>query len=695
MGETTDGTDEVDGSGVSSIGRKRGVRVSGKYMPPLDWERVEMKHAASSPGHSHLHRPGLSIVTGTPTAAPAQPAVAEEQVENGKQEGNSKKEEKSEEEWETGSANEEAKTRRIFVSKTGISKDTIEELKALLKESPLVTSRQKASSKSSLPQSVAVKNWEEKSKEEAGKPAADSKAYSETPGLQNGQKPSEVSAKDEPPTRAVETPHVQIQENANVKPSALISSALPGRTDGRLESKHDPALSSHVPGSIKELVPTNNSTLSQVGSMIEQVKQQITREDIRFIRFEASDLNGISRSKTIPARFFQEKVLHGVPIPRGYLEQLLSSKENEADSNYHGDILLMPDIATFRVLPWAEKTARVICDSCSVTSRPLLTDPRQVAKLQLDQLRALGFALRSSFTYEFCLYTFAQALDAPATFPAATLLNNHHQGFVQELIEGMYGAGVDIESFSSSWGPGQMEVTLRAEFGMGAADNAFAFRTGVKELAKKHEHAASFFMPLGFANLGPLSHGLWDAGGRRNLFCNKPGAAGLSALGQRWLAGLLQHAAALSCLVAPGVRCRKWRGPGPREGVVQVTCGSNDNTCAFNTKWHGGSGAHLENRLASAVANPYIVLAATVAAGLDGLRAGLSEDGEQVAPTLQPAKAYTIPLQLEDALDALEQDQCIQSALGETFTQYFIAVKRFELKTQAPDGEDKYLEYFI
>ncbi|XP_069744352.1 lengsin isoform X2 [Narcine bancroftii] len=412
----------------------------------------------------------------------------------------------------------------------------------------------------------------------------------------------------------------------------------------------------------------NSSNPSEVDFMIEQVKQQITREDIRFIRFEASDLNGISRSKTIPARFFQEKVLHGIPMPRGYLEVIPSPHENEADhSGADEDILFMPDISTFRVLPWAAKTARVICDPCTVTGSPLLTSPRQVARLQLDHLRGLGFALRSSFTYEFCLYGFAQAPNTNATLPAATLLDNHDQSFVHELIEGMDGAGVVVDSFSSSRRPGQMEVTLRPEFGMGAADNAFAFRTGLKELARKREHAAGFSAPCsGPGNRGALTHSLWDARGTRNLFSDGQAAQGLSNAGRRWRAGLLQHAAALSGLALPGVGIP--RAPG-------LGCSGSR---ALHAKLHAGGGARLENRLASAVANPYLVLAATVAAGLDGLRGAAAADG---------ATTSTVPVRPEDALRELERDHCIQRALGESFAQYFIAVKRLELKTQAPDGE--------
>ncbi|XP_059501509.1 lengsin [Stegostoma tigrinum] len=664
-------------------------------MPPLDWERVERKYISRSLGHSYLPKSGLSLVSGTQLHKPARTSMTDEQCENRKcnqyGDNNKKQEESSIEGWET---NNEEKAQGISVSKIGISKETMDELKAVLKESPLITSRQKVNNITSCSTSdLNGQNLEEKPREEEGKSPIASKAQSSSPREQTAQKSSRQVAGDELLKQVVAISNTQNSEN--IKPFVLKASELPSHVDSGLDTKHDP--SSYVTVNMRDLPMINSVTPSQTSTTVEQVKQQITREDIRFIRFEASDFHGISRSKTIPSRFFQEKAFHGVPLPRGYLEIALDPKENGMNHpSFNSDILLMPDISTFRILPWAVKTARIICDSCSITGGPLLTSPRQIAKLQLNQLRAYGFTLYSTFTYEFWLYSFTQTLNTPASFPAATLLNNHDQNFVQELFNDMYGAGVDIESFSSSLGPGQMEVSIRAEFGIGAADNAFTFRTGIKELARKHNNAASFFTPSGFGNSGTFSHSLWDANGRQNLFCDSTAAQELSGIGKKWQVGLVQHAAALSCLVAPGPRCRQRYSAGKHEGVVDVTCGSNDNSCAFNAKFHGGGGARLENRLASAMANPYVVLAATVAAGLDGLRRDSSENSTQAAPILHPLKPCSIPVRLEDALIALEHDYCIRRALGEPFIQHFIAVKRFELKTQTLDGEDdKYLQYFI
>ncbi|XP_012505732.1 PREDICTED: lengsin [Propithecus coquereli] len=442
----------------------------------------------------------------------------------------------------------------------------------------------------------------------------------------------------------------------------------------------------------------------QLSSRMKHIKQAMAKNHLQFVRFEATDLHGVSRSKSIPAHFFQEKVVHGVYMPRGYLELIPNPRDNEVNhiraTCFNSDIVLMPELSTFRVLPWAERTARVICDTFTVTGEPLLTSPRYIAKRQLNQLQDSGFSLLSAFIYDFCIFGVPEIINSKTiSFPATTLLNNHDQPFMQELVDGLYHTGANVESFSSSTRPGQMEICFLPEFGISSADNAFTLRTGVKEVARKYNYIASFFIETGFCNSGILSHSLWDVGGKKNLFCNSSGVEQLTVTGKKWLAGLLKHSAALSCLMAPAVSCRKRYAKESKDqkDSVPTTWGYNDNSCAFNIKCHGEKGTRIENKLGSATANPYLVLAATVAAGLDGLH-GSDEvlAGPDESTDLYPSKPSEIPLKLEDALVALEEDQCLREALGETFIRYFVAMKKYELENEETDAErNKFLEYFI
>ncbi|XP_068824540.1 lengsin [Capricornis sumatraensis] len=449
---------------------------------------------------------------------------------------------------------------------------------------------------------------------------------------------------------------------------------------------------------------TRVSTAPQLSSRMKHIKQEMAKNHLQFVRFEATDLHGVSRSKSIPAQFFQEKVIHGVYMPRGYLELIPNPKDNEVDhiraTCFNSDIVLMPELSTFRVLPWAKRTARVICDTFTVTGEPLLTSPRHIAKRQLSQLQDAGFSLLSAFIYDFCIFGVPEIINSKTiSLPASALLNNHDQPFIQELVDGLYHTGANVESFSSSTRPGQMEICFLPEFGISSADNAFTLRMAVKEVARKYNYITSFFIETGFCNSGILSHSLWDVDEKKNMFCSSSGIEQLTIPGKKWLAGLLKHSAALSCLMAPAVSCRKRYSKESKDlkESVPTTWGYNDNSCAFNIKCHGEKGTRIENKLGSATANPYLVLAATVAAGLDGL---YSDDGVLSGPEnstdLHQAKPSEIPLKLEHALMALEEDQCLRQALGETFIRYFVAMKKYELENEETDAErNKFLEYFI
>uniref|UniRef100_A0A8C9AAH0 Lengsin, lens protein with glutamine synthetase domain n=1 Tax=Prolemur simus TaxID=1328070 RepID=A0A8C9AAH0_PROSS len=134
----------------------------------------------------------------------------------------------------------------------------------------------------------------------------------------------------------------------------------------------------------------------QLSSRMKHIKQAMAKNHLQFVRFEATDLHGVSRSKSIPAHFFQEKVVHGVYMPRGYLELIPNPRDNEVNhiraTCFNSDIVLMPELSTFRVLPWAERTARVICDTFTVTVSGMSVGRKTCSAtvLALSSSRSLG-----------------------------------------------------------------------------------------------------------------------------------------------------------------------------------------------------------------------------------------------------------------------------------------------------------------
>lgn len=682
--------DQIDGTGMSLDNRRR-VRVTGRYVPPSEGK-------AGGPCIIHTP-PSFSIPPDSSTVISIgpRPHRRQDQVDEPRT-GEPPVQRGEEEDW----TREAAPQPRVSYCETGVPRHTMEELKSILKDSPLVSIQRRVDGKPGSPYTYLQGGGASGS----GRPERPERPERSVDDGKAGRMFSTFKPQSDASRRGPDS-----REGMSIQPHPTVDSSSPFRADAN--TNKPPGFRTHTQASGGSWGETGGSSAENRSetevfwnqrfiSAMEQIKQQIARENINFVRFEATDLHGVSRSKTVPVRFFHEKAVYGVPMPRSYLELTLSPKSNEVDNastaNFSSDVLLIPDLSTFRVLPWAEQTARVICDPCTVAGNPLRTSPRLIAKQLLGQLQAMGFSLHSSFTYECCVLGAPDRI-GPKTlmFPATTLLSNHDLPFFQQLVDSMYCMGADVDSIASASGPGQMEINLRPEFGIAAADSAFTFRTGIKEMARKHSYIASFFTDDGLYNAGVLSHSLWDANGRRSLFHSGDKAGELSEIGRKWLAGLLSHSAALSCLMSPGLGCRSHIAKTIKDPkrVLCATCGCNDNSASFNIKCHGGRETHIDNKLGSAMANPYIVLAATVAAGLDGIKRGLSADGSlSKAPSQQ--KEFAIPVKLDEALEALGEDHVIRSALGEPFVQYFIAMKKFEIETQELDDErNKCLEYFI
>ncbi|KAM6942390.1 lengsin [Lycodopsis pacificus] len=679
--------DQIDGTRMSLQGTRKGVRVTGKNVPRVDWgNRRGGPSIVHSPTSTRLPPDAPTVIAIGPL-----PHRAPEPVDDSRME-----EPAVGEDWTTEASSQSG----VPYGESGIPRQTMEELKTLLRDSPLLSIRGRDDRKPGSPYTY-LHGSSSSSSAGGGRPDA----------RQDDGNPNRTFSTFKPQSDASRR-GPRSREGTSIQQPSAVDSSSSVRSDNntnRQPGVRDNTYASDGSWGETGAPRTDNGheTVEIFGNQtfiaaMEQIKQQIARENINFVRFEATDLHGVSRSKTVPVRFFHEKAVYGVPMPRSYLELTLSPNSNEVDNastaNFSSDVLLIPDLSTFRVLPWAEQTARVVCDPCTVTGSPLRTSPRLIAKQLLGQLQSLGFSLHSSFTYECCVLGSPDRI-GPKTllFPATTLLGNHDLPFFQQLVESMYCMGADIDSIASASGPGQMEINLRPEFGIAAADSAFTFRTGIKEMARKHSYIASFFTDDGLYNAGVLSHSLWDANGRRSLFLSGEKAGELSEIGRKWLAGLLTHSAALSCLMSPGLSCRSHMAKTIKDPkrMLYATCGCNDNSSSFNIKCHGGRETHIDNKLGSAMANPYIVLAATVAAGLDGIRRNLNFDGGlNRAPCQQ--KDFAVPVKLDDALEALGEDHVIRSTLGEPFIQYFIAMKKFEIETQELDDErNKCLEYFI
>jgi glutamine synthetase len=416
-------------------------------------------------------------------------------------------------------------------------------------------------------------------------------------------------------------------------------------------------------------------------------------DGVEFVRFEQSDTHGISRSKTIPVphvRDFAGKGLNfllgqlgfdvqaGVAPGTGYLEEL-----------GFPDSLIRPDLSTYRVLPWADKTARLLCEPYHLDGRPAMAAPRAVARRLLGELEELGYRFFSGFEYEFYL---VHRATAQPPFPGiqifATLRNNFDEPLIHQILRGMSAVGVDIITSNSEYGPGQMEINFAPGTGIEAADAAFTFKNGVKEIAQRNGYMASFMTkPYAdqSANGCHFHHSLLDVKTGRNAFTSPDGS--LTDACRWWLGGQVAHAAALCALASPTVNCGK-RYKLYSFAPTNATWGIENRTTGFRMKNLDRQSAHIENRLPGGSSNPYLVMAGVLAAGLDGLKNKTEAPAETQGIAYGLTGVTDLPTRLEQSLDALEADAALRAALGEEFVKLFVAVKRHEIgkaKAAIPD----------
>ncbi|OON20977.1 glutamate--ammonia ligase, catalytic domain protein [Opisthorchis viverrini] len=259
-----------------------------------------------------------------------------------------------------------------------------------------------------------------------------------------------------------------------------------------------------------------------------------------------------------------------------------------------------------------------------------------------------------------------------------------YEFFVMDLDQYLQAAGIDIIEYLNENGSGEIETPLVPKFGIAAADTYFIFKHAVREIAKKHDMRVSFMTkPL----VGELStgchfnHSLWDIESGKNVLFDSSASDNLSNLAHNWLGGLFEHMPALTALCSPTVNCYRRLHAGWAPGHMDWEL--DNRFVTVRLKNVGEDGTYLENRLSSSASCPYHVMAATLAAGMDGIERRLEPPSRGA---YNPAKGAPImkelPKTLKEAIDALKKDTILVDRLGNQFVDWFIRAKEFgDLKT--------------
>jgi len=384
----------------------------------------------------------------------------------------------------------------------------------------------------------------------------------------------------------------------------------------------------------------------------------------------------------------------------------------------HGqEFMAIGDKDSIRPVPWMNSTASVTCDG-HVGGKPHELDSRVIAKKALAAFRdATGLEFFSGLEPEFFLLkrdasggyevaTDSESLDKPCyDFRHLSSVSE----FLMELRSALGGAGIDVYQIDHEDANGQFEMNFTYADGLKTADNLTYFKMAAQAIAKKHGMLCSF-MPKPFAERSGSGLHMHMSAGRKfgdNAFQNAsdPRGAGLSPLACHFLGGLMANAKALTAIAAPCVNSYKRLVKlGSRSGAtwapINIAWGDNNRTAFVRNP-----GGRLELRLPDAAANPYLLTAAVIYAGLDGIQRKLSP-GEPcnenlyslTGAELEKRGIQRLPTSLPDSLDALEQSTVMRQGLGDAFVREFLGVKLAEcdelLLNVSPAEFRRYIDFF-
>jgi glutamine synthetase len=431
----------------------------------------------------------------------------------------------------------------------------------------------------------------------------------------------------------------------------------------------------------------------------------LRKNEIEYLRFEMADMAGVSRSKTVPVDKVESYGRNGLNFYGGVLGLDTASNVVPA-SGLHGDRhyadqALFPDPASLRVIPWLENTASVACLGFWEDGEPQRAAPRFVFSELVKRANALGYDVMMGHEYEYYLLSAETRQPLFSGIHIFHTVRNHYTPFLDALVPTLRAYGVDVITHNCEYGGSQFETVFGAGMNMAAADKAFAFKNGMKEIAHRNGLIASFMAKPFAGQSGSGCHlhvSLWDRKSGRNAFLDAKAPDKLSAIAHSFIEGVLAHGPAIMPLANPTPNCYHRVKP-YTFAPSNVSWGFQDRSAMVRVKASGDDRTHVEMRAGSAASNPYLLAAAVLAAGLLGIesQAGLRDQSRETTSE-DNAALEKFPQTLDAALDALGRDELFRQALGAEFVKVFTAVKRFELArfhAHVSDWEvNEYLELY-
>jgi len=355
----------------------------------------------------------------------------------------------------------------------------------------------------------------------------------------------------------------------------------------------------------------------------------------------------------------------------------------------YGDFHAEVDLRTLRRVPWMPGTAIVLCDLVHEDHRPVAESPRAVLSGQVERLKAAGFSAMVASELEF--YTFRETYEAATAKGFRQLdrgcdyLIDYHllqtsrdEDLMRRIRNEMHEAGITVEGSKGEWGRGQQELNLLYAEALEMADRHVLFKHGVKEIAAEMGRAVTFMAKWAGDEAGSSFHlhtSLWDAKASQNRFWDDD-AEGPTELFRQFLAGLMKYGRELGYFFAPTVNSYK-RYQVASWAPTSLVWAHDNRTTGFRVIGRG-DGLRIENRSPGADANPYLAFAATIAAGMAGVREKLDCGEPYTGNAYADASLPRLPGSLEDSADLLAGSKLARSAFGDDVVDFYVHTARCE-----------------
>lgn len=434
-----------------------------------------------------------------------------------------------------------------------------------------------------------------------------------------------------------------------------------------------------------------------------EIKAIFEQKQIRRVKLGVFDIDGVLRGKYISLPKFWSALKDGV----GFCDVIFGWDSgdrlynNVTFTGWHTgypDLTAKLDATTMRIAPWERDTALFLLDLEDRSGRALPIAPRQVLKTVVARAQAAGYTPKCSVEYEFFFFRETpESLRAknyreltpltPGMFGYSVVRASANADLVHEVIDGLAEFDVALEGFHTETGPGVYEAAIAVDEAVRAADKAALFKTAVKEIAARHGLIATFMAKWNAGLPGCSGHvhqSLWN-GNSTNLFYAVDTDQRMSAMMASYIAGLVQLMPELMAMVCPTINSYKRSVPGTW-APVNATWGVENRTAAVRAIPGSAKSTRVEFRLPGADSNPYLAVAASLAAGLYGIEKRLqpppacTQNAYEEDERSGGGRSAGLPRTLAQATERFRASHCAREIFGADFVGHYAATREWEVR---------------